>query len=215
VFSFLNKKTFVSTSFFEFAKRLFWNGVEVSPFPISALGASLHRYHIFVATLLEAEVKGWIPVVEPWVAISSLIARVRSVPSRYRKTIESRAKPSDLVMRITRGTVAAGQALTSLARDFGHQFTLTDAIGMNILENVVVEEFAKSNPANYDKDSKHHLGWLAEHLVIILTGVSDDKIALGMETIYALPILSVYGQVEETYMELSARARKLSLTGGD
>jgi len=42
-------KSHISPHFFEFAKRIFWKGVEVSPFPISSLPESAHQFHLMVS----------------------------------------------------------------------------------------------------------------------------------------------------------------------
>lgn len=51
-------KSFVSEHFFEFAKRQFFKGVEITPFPISSLQEALKSSSAFVGTLLETEGKG-------------------------------------------------------------------------------------------------------------------------------------------------------------
>jgi hypothetical protein len=44
---------------FEFAKRIFYNGVEVSPFPISALQSTSSRSYLLIEVLMEAINRGW------------------------------------------------------------------------------------------------------------------------------------------------------------
>lgn len=56
-------KTHESQHFFEFAKRLFYKGEEVSPFPISALQEINNKYYLIVSLLVELENKGWKPIV--------------------------------------------------------------------------------------------------------------------------------------------------------
>jgi hypothetical protein len=51
-------KSFVSPHFFEFAKRLFYRGEEITPFPISAMKESIKSTIAFVGLLLETENKG-------------------------------------------------------------------------------------------------------------------------------------------------------------
>jgi hypothetical protein len=54
-------KTHSSPHFFEFAKRLFYKDIEVSPFPISALQEIHNKSYLIVALLVELEGKGWNP----------------------------------------------------------------------------------------------------------------------------------------------------------
>jgi len=51
-------KTHESRDFFEFAKRLFYKGEEVSPFPISALQEISNKFYLVVSLLVELESKG-------------------------------------------------------------------------------------------------------------------------------------------------------------
>jgi len=69
-------KTHVSPHFFEFAKRLFYKGEEVSPFPISALQAIHNKYYLLVSLLVELEEKGWCPRVSIPVSVSEFAEKV-------------------------------------------------------------------------------------------------------------------------------------------
>jgi hypothetical protein len=51
-------KTYISSSFFEFAKRLFHNDIEISPFPISALSEASRKYYILVSLFEELRGRG-------------------------------------------------------------------------------------------------------------------------------------------------------------
>lgn len=51
-------KTHISKDTFEFAKRLFHRGSEISPFPISALRESGKKYYFLTALLMNLEEKG-------------------------------------------------------------------------------------------------------------------------------------------------------------
>jgi hypothetical protein len=51
-------KTHKSSTFYEFAKRQIYKGVEITPFPISALKESMSRHYMLVNLLLESEKKG-------------------------------------------------------------------------------------------------------------------------------------------------------------
>lgn len=49
-------KTHESDKLFEFAKRLFLNGVEITPFPVSSLKESAKRYYL-LTNLLNEEIQ--------------------------------------------------------------------------------------------------------------------------------------------------------------
>jgi hypothetical protein len=51
-------KTHKSNTFYEFAKRQVYKGIEITPFPISALKESISRHYMLVNLLLESEKKG-------------------------------------------------------------------------------------------------------------------------------------------------------------
>jgi hypothetical protein len=50
-------KTHESHTLFEFAKRLYFNGEEISPFPISALKESAKKYYLLVNLFRELRVR--------------------------------------------------------------------------------------------------------------------------------------------------------------
>jgi len=211
-------KTYESSHFCEFAKRLFYKGVEISPFPISALGEVHKRYYLFVNLLLELECKGWESYRSAAHAISAYYGMVWNMPSVFRRKIEIKSFAVERVMLITRGAENAGVLLTEAFRKLGFPYTLTDDIAKGILENIAVEQFANSNPASAsDKTPKRKcvgLGYLAENLTCLLTGLDDNRSSLGFDLLYALPHLSVYGQIEEMYMNLSKEAHRISTVGG-
>jgi len=48
-------KTHISDNFFEFAKRLFYKNIEITPFPVSALQETHNKYYLVVNLLIELE----------------------------------------------------------------------------------------------------------------------------------------------------------------
>lgn len=124
-------------------------------------------------------------------------------------------------MQITRGASNAGELLSEAFGKAGYPFVLSNFVALNVLENIVVENFANSNPASYKPDAHKGkrpcvgLGPMAENLTMVLSGLEDERFSLGFDLIYALPVLNAYGQISEMYMDLSKKARKISTTGGD
>lgn len=209
-------KSFISPHFFEFAKRQFYKGVEITPFPISALQESLRSVSAFVGLLLETENKGWIACSAPSEAIRQAYGHLSSYRSKYRDKLEVKAYVTDRILRCIRGSLPAGAALQSVFSKLGYPLgPIGNKVGNSILENIVVDLFSQQpemKPINKDEPSHFDL---AANLVMLLTGLDDDRIALGLETIYVLPFTQVHGQIEEIYMSLSKKARDISTKGGE
>lgn len=52
------------------------------------------------------------------------------------------------VMKIARGAENAGELLSGAFRKLGYQFILSDFVARNVLENIIVENFADNNPTD-------------------------------------------------------------------
>lgn len=77
-------KTHDSAYFFEFAKRLVYKNVEVSPFPLSALQEIHKKNYLLVNLLIDLESRGWISKVSIPVSVSEF---ARTVLHRKAKNI--------------------------------------------------------------------------------------------------------------------------------
>lgn len=215
---FSQAKTYESSHFVEFAKRLFYKGEEISPFPFSALRESINHYSLMVNLLRETGNKGWVPVEGIGAGITSFYREILHTRSLFAQAIGKKSSACNLMMSIIRGAEDAGSLLTEAYRELGFPYTLSSFVAKNILENIAVECFADSNPASFKETKSKRpcigLGGLAEQLTMILTGLDEERCALGFELIYALPHLNAYGQIEQMYIDLSKTARKISTTGG-
>lgn len=208
-------KSFISPHFFEFAKRQFWRGVEVTPFPISSLKESLKGVSSFVSSILESEVKGWTSSIAPEVIISTAYAVILHMRSSYRSKMEDKVFVADRVLRCIRGTLPAGEAIKSVFSRMGYTFDhIADSVGLSILENIVVDLFSQQPEMKFDKDAPSQFE-LAHTLTLLLTGLDEERLSLGFDAIQALPHTSVYGLIEETYMSLISKARTISTTTGE
>jgi hypothetical protein len=94
-------KTHKSDKLFEFAKRWFYNGEEISPFPISAIKESGKKYYSLTALLCAEEKKGWVIKTGISSAVASFYGRVLNRPARFRAKIEVNSFISEQVMKIT------------------------------------------------------------------------------------------------------------------
>jgi hypothetical protein len=167
-------KTIDSDVLVEFAKRLFYKGTEITPFPVSSIRECSKSYYVLVNLLIDLSKRGWEARVSVPSAVSAFYSVCRKMPSRFVKGILDKAEYSERVMLITRGAIPAGQALTDPARKDGHTFVLNDEVGVNILRNIAVELFTESNPENSSmfrkKPNSVGLGPFAISLVELLSG---------------------------------------------
>jgi hypothetical protein len=108
----------------------------------------------------------------------------------------------------------ANTLLTEVARHWGYpRIQLRNKDGVTLLNNLVVQRFAESNFIG--EKTGEPLGLLAENLVMFLTSWFDDpeRGEVGMNCIYALPVLSIYGQIEETWKQLRAESIDIAKIG--
>jgi len=225
-------KTHISPNFCEFAKRYMLNGEEITPFPVSSIKESAKRYYLLVNTLEEATRRGWATLNGIPSAIEGFYETVFPRKRTFRARIEEQSFICELIMKVMRGFKYATNswgfnryqaiepyiALTEISRKLNLPLVIAPEEGIGILSNVAVEAFASSNPVNMDneKDRKGYpLGALAENLVIYITGFMEDpsKVAF-IEWISSIPHLHCYGQIEESYIQISKEAYRIDTTGG-
>jgi hypothetical protein len=163
------QKTHISSEICEFAKRWVYKGVEITPFPITALKESQKRYYSLINLFLESEVKGWILTCSIPESIQLFYTYVVKRPSRWRNSIFEKCIISEVIMKIMRGTqpVTHLNEMCKLLNISLPELTRDEC--QNILSNVVVELFADSNPENFSDDQKSKakpLGLIAQLAVM-------------------------------------------------
>jgi len=94
-------KTHKSTEFFEFAKRMFYKGQEITPFPISALKESSKRYYRLVNLLMEQEKRDYISQSIPS-SVSSFYEFINIKPSKFRKEIYDKSEIVEYITKVMR-----------------------------------------------------------------------------------------------------------------
>jgi hypothetical protein len=67
----------------EFAKRFFYKGFEISPFPISALGELSSRNYLLGQLFIEQRDRGW-PLPIPSIAIAEFYSSIFIFPRSFR-----------------------------------------------------------------------------------------------------------------------------------
>jgi hypothetical protein len=212
-------KTHSSPDFYEFAKRLIYKGIEITPFPISALAESESRSYIMTSLLMETENKGWLSAGGIPLNVGLFYSVVKTLPRRLTSGFVKTSYISELMMNFMRDKITATFLINEVIRHNGLILPrlLTDEESEGILCSMTVEAFAESNPENevaLKKKSKP-LGLLATNLVIYFTGLEEENdLNLGLECIYALPLLGAYALVEEMFIDLKREAVRIDTKGG-
>jgi len=208
-------KTHKSQNFFEFAKRLFYEGQEFTPFPVSALKESARRYYRLVNLFEEQQRRGYVSQSIP-ASVASFYEYIKLRPSKFRKKMFKNSQIVERIMRIMRDPSSSEEHLNALISLGGYRIRhLKEEECLGVLSNLAVEMFSESNPENMD-DSKE-LGQMAISLVCYLTSFEDDmRSEIGLKLIYSLPHLAIYGQVEEMFIKFKNEARAIdTVRGGD
>nr|QXN75384.1 MAG: RNA-dependent RNA polymerase [Grapevine-associated mitovirus 9] len=213
-------KTYESSHFFEFAKRLYFKGVEISPFPISGLNEVVKKYYLFIDFLSQLSGKGWELPISCSQAVSEYYGEILSRPSSYKKGIEIKGFVLERVMKIARGAENAGDLLSEAFRKLGYHFILSDFVARNVLENIIVEAFAENNPTDERVREKKgfDLSMALSDLPVDNVFTFDslvDSLAPQGETALWYPPADVYRQVMESIQELSDKGLAISQKGED
>ena len=195
-------KTHQSDHFAEFAKRLLFKGDEISPFPLSSLRQSTRRYYQFVNLCMELEKKGWVTSDVP-LAVSEFYGIVMDRPYRMRRKIRHESVGCRGILRCMQDPSLASEILPDLARYWNCPLDMEYVSWDEILGEALWIAFTNSMESLASSQGES-LGDLATNMVMELTTPSDnsDADATKIELIYALPILSVYGQIEQSYISL-------------
>jgi hypothetical protein len=202
------KKSHISPHMFEFAKRVFHNETEITPFPISALISS-RKTPAMVLNVIENEtLKGWIsPLGTP--TVSSELYRVMRFNATYVAKKRKTFYIAHQIMMGIRGCITAADSIKGiLVEYYPDKLKILQSIRMpqsgidRICEYWYVAMFRQSLVSSVSpKSSGKPLGLIAERLVMMITG-RDDTMMNAFDLIQSLPVLQVHGQVEETYMKV-------------
>lgn len=207
-------KTHQSGKLFEFAKRLVYEGSEITPFPISSLNETCKKGYLFTNLLMEEERKGWswrsgIPLTAE--KFSRLVLRMSSrMGARYEET----SYLSELMMKIMRGALPANHGLNAMVRRYGLQLPeINDYQGISILSGTALSVFADSNPLDHTQGKP--LGQLAQDLVMEISSIEEFPVdaSPSWELPSKIPILNLFGQVSESYMKLAKEAYLIDTIG--
>jgi len=204
-------KTFESELFAEFAKRIFYKGVEVTPFPISAVIGEKKFYELLPVFYNEIG-KGWNFSEGVHEAIRSYYNFVKGFNASYCKEIGLKAAVAEKLMLYMRGASTAIDCIKSVYRWKGQPDVkvVKESICKDAIQGCLLDLFVASDPASNKTGprAKEPLGQLAENMVMFYTSSEDEMIVIwACEHISSIPILNVYGQITEMYIKLKKTAQ--------
>lgn len=206
-------KSHVSSELFEFAKRLVYKGVEITPFPISSVKETQKRFYLLVNLLIEETRKGWEWIEGIPFTIKSFYQIVRKFNSKYRTELSERSFVCELMMKIMRGTIPANDGLNTIIRRNGFPLPeLNPDQGLSILSGTALECFIDNSPLDYSAGEP--LGEYALMRTIEISGIDRSSLGDAVDSIpSSVPILSVFGQIEEQYLEIGRQAYLIDTIG--
>nr|AWY10967.1 RNA-dependent RNA polymerase [Sclerotinia sclerotiorum mitovirus 6-A] len=218
-------KTHKSKDFFEFAKRIYYKGDEITPFPISSLKEVRKSCSALTDLLLEQKVRGW--------ECSSIASSaelfygiVLNLPSRLRKKLTGRVKTAEGVLSLVRGLQDGETFINELSHTLQLPLPhISLEICVNIISNIAVEVFSSSAIHTFFSDDRVNFP-LKETVNIMRTewdryiedvyqGHSSFEIlkakSFWQDTPINLAAIAIYNE----YDELMKRIQKIDSTGSD
>lgn len=191
------QKTHTSMYLFEFAKRIFHCGKEVTPFPISALWNTRKQPSMMLNVVAAEERKDWVSPIGSPAALSELY-EVMGFCRSYRNRLKKLLHVTYQYMVLFSGRMTAQEALQPLVEKYYPDLVETNNLASICFSRSIDQGFRKS----FDpRKGGEPLGLIAEQLVILITG--DDNAACdAFDLIQSLPVLQVHGQIEELYMKV-------------
>lgn len=164
-------KSHRSPHFYEFAKRLFYKGKEVSPFPFSALKESDKSIYRLVNLLREQSKRGWVNQ-EISLTVDSYYGTVKGRPSRNRRTLVNRAILCNAVLDKLQGIISAKDCLIIILRLYDTPIEISEEFADNIFKLSINDLFTKScikfSPG---QSTREPLGDFAINMVTFLSGL--------------------------------------------
>jgi hypothetical protein len=209
------EKTHVSPHFFEFAKRISWNGIDVTPFPVAALLAELKTGPVGLVTVhSNATDKGWFSPndgVSSWEGLFSRLGYRR----KYRKVLLQRLENLWIVISILQGRMSAlelipfVETVSPIVSKIISSRDNAEEILTNILLNSIMMLFVESFESLLDTKSgtREPLGLYAEQITMYLTSLKELGPTLPIWSLpESLPHTHVWGVISEEYLKSQKRA---------
>lgn len=150
--------------------------------------------------------KGWEPK-EGIVGVVGTWAELCKQRRTHRAVLMYRTSVCEVITNVMRGHLTGDKAINQLCllkegREF--EYTLTPENGTYVFQQACIEAFTESADP---KKSKKPLGLVAQRLVELLTNPDYfPDFEEGFELVQSVPILNVYGTIEEMFLKLSRDA---------
>jgi len=217
---FSSSKTHTSPYMYEFAKRVVHSGVELTPFPISALWTTRKQHSLMLNVVDSERGKNWsFPDGIPS-TLSKLFGLLR-YPRRMVWRIEKLMFVTHRVLCAMRGSESARTAVNAIVESYYPTVSKAcDTRAELACHAAVLAVLQSSFESIYKKDGRA-LGEVAANLVMLITGAlydSPEQLIEGRDNfeidpsalIQSVPVLGVYGQIEEKYLSLQKALGSLS-----
>jgi len=219
-------KTHRSEHFFEFAKRIFYKGEEISPFPISSLKECGKSVTALTVLLMEQTAKGWsfgsIPS-----SINSYYGIVKELPSSFRNKLERKSWVVQGVLSLVHGDQDGQSFLNEMVATLKLPLPhINMEVSLGIISNIAVEAFSDSVLHTYfdtDDQTKVPLWnsllrlrkkWDGE--IDSIPNIEEDIPDALLKTYFTdTPIVYAMYAVLKDYDDLMLRIRKMDSTGSD
>lgn len=224
--SFSLAKTHRSENFFEFAKRIFYKGEEISPFPISALKECGKSHVALTVLLMEQTRRGWSNL-DAQSSITSFYGVVKNLPSAYSNKLGVKSWYTkgvlDLVQGRQTGETFMNELVSRLNLPLPH---INGEISKSIIANIAVEAFSNSTLHTYfqDKDQGKVPLWtsmlgLKRKWVQFVDETSQKESGFNSQLFYTYfndtPIVNAMFCVLEEYQRLMDKIKEVDSTGSD
>jgi hypothetical protein len=202
------EKTHISPHFFEFAKRLHWNGHDMSPFPISGLWSERNRVTGQIQVLDNACSKGWFSTSECIESYEELLS-LRGFPRRLRTKWSAMLRKSWTIVSILQKKASALELIPFVEKISPAVANRLDEEKIsNVLINSIMLTFVDSS-SNIVDDKKYDdgLGHMAEIFTMQLTSLMlDERFLDSVDLPESVPHTHVWGVISEDYLRAQREA---------
>jgi hypothetical protein len=183
-------KTFTSPLVCEFAKRYFFKGEEVTPFPVSAVEATLGDVSLLVSTIIGEERKGFFPRSGIPGAVKNLskILHHRGVFARHRHL---RAVDAEAATRLIQMTLDPAQFVLDVSQ-------VTDPVFLDILPGIAGEILKEAVTDTIHDSLSRGAGSLDSRVRDDLVKILDQSHSLLVDPspVLDIPFFCVYNDLE-------------------
>lgn len=192
------EKSHISTNVFEFAKRTFYIGQEITPFPISALYSTRKCPSLLMNVLVNEEKKGWSSLNGIPTSLSELYRRLGFNATFVAKKRRIFFIAHNMVMGLG-GHITAWDCIRNVTVEYYPD--LIRFVNKYSAKQDFAAILSRSLQGSLDqnKDNKP-LGVIAEKLVMFITG-KDELVCDAIGITMALPLLRVHGKVEQVWLD--------------